>query len=165
MTTLTNYELELLLDLGQWYVDQVRDAIRNKPIKRKSLHNPDGFEAVVNASGRLAESIREELTDDQLEVYALGYIEKLVFGQPPGERVELSEIESWLAAKGLDYNPNTVQRNIRDVGTSIWNQYNGENSGLLSDIPIEDKIQELKKNLLLFKVDQLSNELAEQFVA
>lgn len=162
---MTVYEREILNDLGRWYVERVKDAIMNKPIRRKSVANPDSFEATVNASGRLKESVREELTEEALNVYALSYIDKLVFGQPPGERVEVTAIESWLASKGLDYNANTVTRYISKFGNSIWLEHEGKNSGLLLDIPLEQKIQEVKEKLLLRTIDEIRSDFITTFAA
>ncbi len=162
--SITLYELELLSELGEWYIGRVRDAIEHKPIKRKSISKPDGFEATVDATGKLKSSLRKELKNGQeLEVWCLAYIDKLIFGQPPGEKVEVSEIETWLAAKGLDYNSTTVARNIRAVGSSIWNQFHGANSGLLSDINVEAKVNEVKQKLLLKTVEEIKQEFATAF--
>ncbi len=160
---ITIYETEILNELGDWYIAKVKDAIEHKPIKRKSVHNPDGFEAPVNATGKLAASLRKEVDPAMLEVWCLSYIDKLIFGQPPGEKVEVSEIETWLSAKGLDYNSTTVARNIRAVGNSIWNQFHGANSGLLSGINIEAKANEIKQKLLLKTVEEIKQEFSQAF--
>jgi hypothetical protein len=162
---ITLYEEDLFADFGNWYVEEVKKAILTKPIKRKSLHNPDGFEAVVNASGRLHDSIHSIVTEEAIEVYALSYIDNLIYGQPPGASVQLTEIEQWLEAKGLDYNPRTVTKNIRQVGTSIWNEFNGENSGLLLDIPVAEKIEEMKSKLMLRSIDEVKHDLISQLAA
>lgn len=162
---MTVYEQQLFNDFGLWYAEEVKKAIKNKPIKRKSISKPDGFESVVNASGQLHDSVRHEVTDQEVNVYALSYIDKLIFGQPPGERVEVSEIEKWLEARGLNYNARTVTRNIRAVGSSIWNEFEGRNSGLLLDIPLEQKIEELKQQLLLRSVEEIKSDFIETMKA
>ncbi len=160
---MTVFEENILKDFSQWYIDHVKHAIETKPIKRKGKGTGE-FEAVVNASGRLANSLRDELTDEQLNIYALAYIDKLVFGEAPRQsNFALFEIEQWLAVKGLDYNPVSVATNIDRFGSTIWQQHQGGNSGLLADIPLAERIEQLKQSLILRNTEQLIQDLLQPF--
>lgn len=152
---MTLFEQEALQSLADSYIDQFKNAIKNKPIKRKSVANPEGFEAVANASGRLAESPRVEMTENSMDIYVLAYIDELVYGKAPGEKVSQLEIEKWLEAKGLNYPASAIVKNIKDFGNSIFLEHQGANSGLLDDINIESKLEETKQKLILKKITDI----------
>lgn len=160
---MTVFEQNILKDFGQWYVDAVKNAIKTKPIARKGKGVGE-FSSVVNASGQLANSLRFELTDEQLNVYALTYIDSLVFGVPPRKSdFNMMEIEQWLAVKGIDFNPANVATNIDRFGTTIWQKHQGANSGLLGDIPLVERIEQLKQTLVLRSSEQLIQDLLKPF--
>lgn len=152
---MTIFEQEALQSLADSYIEQFKDAIKNKPIKRKSVANPEGFEAVANASGRLADSPRVEITETSLDVYVLAYIDEIVYGKAPGGRVEKLEIEKWLEAKGLNYSASAIVNNIKDFGNSIFLEHQGGNSGVLDDINIDSKLEETKQKLILKKITDI----------
>lgn len=152
---MTIFEQEALQSLADSYIEQFKDAIKNKPIKRKSVANPEGFEAVANASGRLADSPRVEITDTSLDVYVLAYIDEIVYGKAPGGKVEKLEIEKWLEAKGLNYSATSIVNNIKDFGNSIFLEHQGGNSGVLDDINIDSKLEETKQKLILKKITEI----------
>lgn len=161
---MTVYERNLLEELGQWYATQVKDAIKNKPIQRKT-NAQGGFSAVANATGRLAESLRYEVSEEAVEVFALDYIDKLVFGQPPSrlDNVSVFEIEEWIRAKGLDLSATSVMTNLQKNGSSIWQQWQGENSGLLNDISLEEQIEQVKQKLALKSISDIQSDFFNQF--
>ena len=162
---MTIYEAQILTELADWYVAEVRKAIETKPIKRRSKGLGD-FEAVANNTGMLAKSLRRELTNEAVNVYAMSYIDKLVFGQQPGTFTSpLYEIEQWLAQRGLEYNSATIAQNIDRYGSSIYQRYQGANSGLLDDIPLLDKIEQVKKQLALKKIEDIRTEIMRAFAA
>ena len=92
--------------------------------------------AIINndmvATGALLNSVRYEesnlLEQTTISIYALDYIVGLNDGVAPGERPypEISEIETWLASKGLDLNPHAVRNSIIAKGTT-WYQQGGSN--------------------------------------
>ena len=149
------FEQEALQSLADSYIEQFKDAIKNKPIKRKSVANPEGFEAVANASGRLADSPRVEITETSLDVYVLAYIDDIVYGKAPGAKVDKLEIEKWLEAKGLNYSATSIVKNIKDFGNSIFLEHQGGNSGVLDDINIDSKLEETKQKLILKKITDI----------
>ncbi len=161
---MTVYEQNLLEELGQWYADQVKDAIKNKPIER-STKAQGSFSAVANATGRLAESLRFEVSEEALEVFALDYIDKLVFGQAPSrlDNVSVFEIEEWIRAKGLELSSVSVMYNLQKNGSSIWQKWQGENSGLLNDISLEEQITQVKEKLVLKTTADIKSDFFSQF--
>jgi hypothetical protein len=152
---MTVFETELLNDLADSYIEQFKNAVKTKQISRKSVANPEGFNAVANASGRLADSPRVELTETSLDVYVLAYIDDLVYGKAPGTKVEKLEIEKWLEAKGLNYSAGSIVKNIKDFGNSIFIEHQGANSGLLDDINLDAKLLEVKQKLILKKITEI----------
>lgn len=163
---MTIFERELLNDLGQWYADQVAEAIRRKPIARKTKSQGE-FSAIANASGKLSQSLRTELDETSLKVYALAYIDKLVFGQPPSrlDDTTVFEIEQWLNVKGLEFSAVSVMNNLQKSGSSIWQKHQGANSGLLDDIPLMDKIEEVKRSLVLKSIEDIRSDFVSNFNA
>ncbi len=154
---MTIFEQEIFNEIAQDYIQQFKNAIQTKPVKRKTKAKGD-FEAVVNASGNLANSPRIELTENELNIYVAGYIDQLIYGQAPS-RVDTTvfEIENWMNSKGLEYSAVSVLDNLQKYGNSIFQKFNGEDSGLLSDINIEGSIEKAKQNLILKKIKEITN--------
>jgi hypothetical protein len=113
--------------------ERIADTIRNKPIKRHTGMK-GSFEAPVSASGNLADSIEYEIGDNQITILANSYIDNVLFGTPPGRSsATLSEIELWIAHKGLDLTPHGVLRGLELNGSSIWQEWQGAETNLLED--------------------------------
>lgn len=160
---LTIFEKSLFEDLANDFIAQVKNAIQTKQVTRKTKAKGQ-FSSTVNASGRLANSLRMELDDAGLSVLCLSYIDALVYGAPP-QRIETTvfEIENWLNVKGLDYNAANVMSNLQKYGSSIFQEHNGQNSGLLDDVNIDSKLETLKQKLTLKMVEEISSQIVEQF--
>jgi hypothetical protein len=160
---LSIFEQALFQDLANDFIGQVKNAIKNKPVRRKTKAK-GSFSATVNASGKLADSLRVEIDDEGLSVICLAYIDQLVYGAPP-QRIETSvfEIERWLAIKGLDYNPVNVMTNLQKYGSSIFQEHQGANSGLLEDVNIEEKVRKVRERLTLKMIEEISSQIIEQF--
>lgn len=145
---LTLFEQQALREVADDFASQVVDAIKNKPIRRRSRKPGVGiFEAPVNATGRLANSVQPQFTDEGIQVLALAYIDNLIFGQAPGQAPNVMEIEKWLMAKGLNYSPAGIVKQIYKYGNSIFAEHQGEDSGLLADVNISGSIEKLKEKL------------------
>lgn len=169
---LTLYEKYLFEDLANDFIDQVKNAIKNKPIKRKRVLKDESgqptyqsFESVVNASGRLSDSLHKTIDDTGISVICLAYIDELVKGKPPSKvNASVFEIEQWMAIKGVDsISSYTVMSNIEEFGTSIFREHQGGDSGLLSDVSFESKLQQVKEKLTLKMVEEISSQITEQF--
>lgn len=151
-----------MLTLGQQLVIEnfakeliklLQDVIKNKPIKRVSRRKVKGryvdktFESPVNASGNLARTLRYELTDTSLSIYANDYIYDLIWGKPPSKTAMSvdhnldNKIKDWMQVKGInaigideDTLSSLITRKIQKFGSSIYLAYHGQNSGLLENI-------------------------------
>lgn len=134
-------------------IKMIQDVIRTRPIKRISRRRVNGkyidksFEAPVNASGDLAKTLRYELTETNLIIYANDYIYKLIWGQPPSTSAMDNDhnlegkIKSWMSSKGIesatmsdDNLSHLIANKIQKFGSSIYLAHHGKNSGLLENI-------------------------------
>ena len=154
---MTIFEQQLFEQLAEDFISQVKMAIKTKPIQRKTKAQGE-FSSVVNASGRLADSLRSEITENKINVYALAYIDNLIYGQAPSQ-VETSvfEIENWMIDKGLEFNAVSVFNNLQQYGNSIFQKFQGGNSGLLDDIDLTSHIDKIKEQLILKKITEITN--------
>lgn len=140
----------------------VVDAIKNKPITRYTK-SKGKFSSVVNASGRLASSVRYTTDENGFKIYAYDYIDALIYGRKPtsggGDGAVLRAIREWLPAKGLDLNPYAVTSNIHKYGTSIWQEHHGKDSGLLANAINESVISRIRTELATAYVKELVGEI------
>ena len=162
---LTVYENYLLEDLARDIISQVKNAIENKPIKRKTKAK-GSFEASVNASGKLANSLRFEINEYSLKIYCLAYIDNLIYGQAPS-RIDTTvfEIENWINSKGLELNAVSVLENLQQYGSSIFQEFQGSNSGLLADVSFESKLNQVREKLVLQVVEKVKEDFKTQIKA
>ena len=122
---------EVLAKFGERITQQLKEDIKNKPLPRRG-----GKSFVANASGDLADSVRYEVTNSSLKIYANNYIYYLMFGRKPGKRPPREVIVKWIQDKGIqsDIPVNSlaflIQRAIGQNGTTLY----PTGSTLLSDI-------------------------------
>ncbi len=158
-------ENELRL-LAEDFAEQVRSQIKTKMVRRRSRKPGVGiFQSPVNASGKLAASVHHEWTDEGIDVLCNDYIDKLIFGQAPGEEVSTLDIEQWLRDKGLDgqFNARTIAMQIQAYGSSIWQEHKGKDSGLLEDVDITKGIESLQLRLTKVYADLVAANIIETF--
>jgi hypothetical protein len=160
----TLFEEQCLREVADEFSRQVVNAIKTKKIRRRSRKPGRGiFEAEVNATGKLAESVHHEFTDEGIQVLCNSYIDKLIFGQPPGEPVNVSDLQKWIDAKGLDYDAQSLARQIYLYGSSIYAEHQGQDSGLLSDVDISNNISRLQEKLTSKYADEIALKLVNEF--
>lgn len=141
---------DVLHKYGEKIVEKLRDDIKNKSLPRRG-----GKSYVANASGNLAESIKYEVNNGSLKVYANNYIYYLVFGRKPGKRPPREVIVQWIKDKSIQSDipiqslAYLIQRSIGDNGTTLY----PSGSTLLSDIINESLINDLKSDLFTEIVD------------
>lgn len=129
---------DLLNQFGQRIVTVLQSDIRNAPTTQYGS---------VNASGRLANSIRYEVTTGVLRVFSLDYIYYLQHGRKPGKFPPRQPILDWIKDKGIrrdKISANSlaylIQRKISQKGTTIFQQggstlvSNTVNAGLVSEL-------------------------------
>jgi hypothetical protein len=153
---------ELILDeVGRVVSDRLVNDIKTKRVTKYGA---------VNASGKLAESVRYDVTNsgETLRVYAEDYIYYLVHGRKNGKRPPKQAIRDWIDAKGItpdgiskDSLAFLIARKIGESGTTIYQQ---GGSDLVSDIITDELViqvkQELQDRLIaLFQSDLVGIEL------
>lgn len=150
METLT----EQLNRIGQALVDKLKEDIKTKPVTKYG---------VVNASGKLADSVRYEVYDNGVRVYALDYIYYLQFGRKFGKFPPRSVIRKWIDDKGI--NPTDISkdslafliaRKISRQGTTIFQQ---GGSDLVSGVIESEFFTNLTQQLIDTFVAELSSEI------
>ena len=111
---------EYLNKLGQELTDRLVKDIQTKRVTKYGA---------VNASGRLAKSVRYDVKNSTLTVYAEQYIGALEFGRKPGKKPPRDVIRKWIDEKGIIPNGISkdslaflIQRKIGEEGTTIWQQ-------------------------------------------
>lgn len=124
----------------------MRDNIRNKPIKRRT-ENKGQFEAIVNASGELANSLDYHIDGYTLYITANEYWREVVYGQEPGVIPDVASIAKWLQDKSLSLSPQRVAMNIGYFGNSIFQEHQGENSGLFDEATDQSILSDFNQKL------------------
>jgi hypothetical protein len=153
---------ELILnEVGRVVSDRLVNDIKTKRVTKYGA---------VNASGKLAESVRYDVTNngETLRVYAEDYIYYLVHGRKNGKRPPKQAIREWIDAKGIspdgiskDSLAFLIARKIGEVGTTIYQQ---GGSDLVSDIITDELVIQVKQELndrliALFQSDLVGIEL------
>ena len=137
-------------DLAKKIVQEVRHILKTKPIQRKSVRTKEGkvttstFSAPVSASGKLASSVRFEVTDTHINIYGESYIYTLIYGRKPTKNSGSGEvskgIRKWISSKNIssDISENQlvylISRKIHKYGNSIYLFSGSNNSGLLDNV-------------------------------
>ena len=128
--------------LGKQIVDQLRADLQAK--------NLTGFGPSV-ATGELLNSIRYEVTEDALRVYAFDYIYYLEKGRKPGKRPPTAALIPWVFAKGMadtDKEARSIAfliaRKIGQKGTTIF-QRGG--SDIVSGVVSDDLIRQIMTDI------------------
>ena len=139
-------------------IQRFKEAIRSKPIPRKSAYKGE-FSAVANASGRLAESAEVIIDDYSLKLIAFDYWQTLAYGRAPGSVPNVDSIQEWIINKNLDLNANSTALNIGFFGTTIWQKFQGANSGIFSEVVNESIIEMISDRLIFDYVNDVTQTL------
>lgn len=124
---------EYLNKLGLELTDRLVKDIQTKRVTKYGA---------VNASGRLAKSVRYDVKNSTLTVYAEQYIGALEFGRKSGKKPPRDVIRKWIDEKGItpkdgiskDSLAFLIQRKIGEEGTTIWQQGGSDLvSGIFND--------------------------------
>lgn len=139
--------LELKLDaFGKQIVDRLKDDIKNKRVTKFGS---------VNSSGKLADSVRHEVTANGLTIWANDYIYYLIHGRKPGKFPPKAPILQWIKDKPInsDIKPESlaflIQRKISKKGTTIFQQGGSDLlSGITESEFFTNIVDELSESLL-----------------
>lgn len=166
----------LIEKLAESIIDNLKNELLTKPIQRKSVRYKDGvrtesaFQSPVSASGRLVKSLRYEITDTEMVVYADDYIYFSVYGRKPSVNGTkpgklIDRIKQWILDKGIT---STVEQNqlaylitrkIHREGSSIYLFSGKKNTGLLENV----LTQQMYKDFTDKFTKQLEIDIAEDF--
>ena len=149
---------QILMSLGERIVAQLKEDIAKKPITKYGA---------VNASGALLNSIRFDVVNGVLRVYALDYIYYLEKGRAGGKAPPRDAIVKWIQDKGIQSTlpvnslAYLIQRKIAKEGTLIYQQ---GGSDLVSGIINQGLIDGLKSDLFNAIVDSSVTQIRSNIV-
>jgi hypothetical protein len=138
-------------------VAEIKHVLKTKPLTRKSVRYEGGvrtestFQSPVSASGKLANSVRFELTDTELIIYAEDYIYFSIYGRRPTKTDGtgfVDKIKQWIKDKGIQSTIDNdtlaflISRKIYREGNSLYLFSGKKNSGLLENIITSQMINE-----------------------
>ena len=148
------FDLEKRLNqIGQQLTDRLRDDILNKPLTTFGS---------VSASGKLAASVRYEVSGGGLKVFALDYIFQIEFGRRPGKFPPLDALKDWVVIR--NFAPDLPMssriflagRSIAQKGTTIFQQ---GGSNLIKDIADSDFFVNITKEMEAEFVKDITSEI------
>lgn len=150
---------DILEKFGITATEALVNAIKTKLIARRGASG--SFNSVVNASGRLADSIDFVVTGSKLTIRGEDYIYYLENGRKPGKRPPKDVILKWIDDKGIvprdgiskDSLAFLIGRRMAKEGSTIY-QAGGSDlvSGILND-QFVDSLQSEFMNLLTIEVE------------
>jgi len=165
----------LLEQFAQKVITDLRIVLKTKPIPRKSVKYEQGkriektFSAPVSASGRLANSLRYEITDTQLIIWGEDYIYFSIYGRAPttkaGSGTVKDKIKQWIKDKGItsDISENQlaylISRKIHREGNSIYLFSGKKNTGLLDNVITNEMIKDFNDKF----TKQIEADIAAEF--
>lgn len=136
----------ILTKYGSQISADLKDFIQSKPLTKYG---------VVNASGDLWKSVRQDQKDFVLRIYALDYIYYIEKGRKPGKRPPKKAIREWLdvkpkfaslEAKEKDSLAYLIAKKIGEEGTTIYQQ---GGTKLLDDILTDELKGNIQSELIL----------------
>ena len=134
----------ILNKYGSLISAELVDMIQRKPVTKFG---------VVNASGKLKDSVHFTVANNVMQVKALSYIYYLEKGRKPGKRPPMKVIEQWITDKGLILEGISkkslaflIARKIGEEGTTIYEQ---GGSTLIADIVDDEMRGQIQSQLIL----------------
>ena len=173
---LTLSQQVIIENLAEKIIDNLRKELLTKPIPRKSVRYEKGvrkettFQAPVSASGRLVKTLRYEITDNEMVIYADDYIYYSIYGRKPSVNGTkpgklIDSIKQWILDKGITSTINQNQlaylitRKIHREGNSIYLFSSKKNTGLLENVLTDQMYKEFSDKF----TKQLEIDIADEF--
>lgn len=154
---LTVFERTALKEFADEYVKQFKKAVYKKKVARRRTLLPTRFSATVNSTGNLAESIKYKISKNgELNFTTAEYLYWLIYGRKPdNKRPPIAAIEAWMRSKGIKtdkedkygVSPWAIANSIAKKGSTIYRNYKGEPSSLLSSIPVDSMLDKLYEKM------------------
>lgn len=154
----TTDTLNILAEYGQEISERLRDDIRNKRVTRYGA---------VNATGALAFSVRYEVNDKGLTVYAAEYMEEVNRGRKPGKFPNIQDIKDWIDDKGLSYDipidslAYLIARKIAKFGTVAYQQ---GGTDLVEDIITPAYVEEIRQDIGEAIVKEITSSIIDAYL-
>lgn len=145
---------EEILSIMEELARQYSKALKNKPIQRigRKDNKPYSFTAVPYSSGKLANSVQVDAYYLKYNISALHYVHYIEYGRRPGTYPPVNAISQWMKKKGFAGSTYPIARSMYEYGSTIYQRYKGENSGIFDEIDIDKamkKIEEAISNSVL----------------
>jgi hypothetical protein len=150
---------DILEKFGITATEALVNAIKTKLIERQGANG--SFRSVVNASGRLADSIDYVVTGSRLTIRGNDYIYYLENGRRPGKRPPKDVIRKWIDDKGIVPRDNIskdslaylIARKMGEEGSTIYKAGGSDLvSGIFND-QFVDSLQSEFMNLLTVEIE------------
>lgn len=154
---LNQEQKDILSGFGQQIVDQLKTDIKEKRVTKYGA---------VNASGDLANSVRFEVTDRGLKVFAEDYIYYLEHGRKPGKFPPLDSIKQWIEEKNLTFDipidslAFLIGRKIARKGTTAWEQ---GGTDLVADVLTTELIDQILSSLSDAFVKEITSDILASY--
>jgi hypothetical protein len=155
-------------------VAEIKNVLKTKPLTRKSVRYEGGvrtestFQSPVSASGKLANSVRFELTDTELIIYAEDYIYFSIYGRRPTKTDGtgfVDKIKQWIKDKGIQSTIDNdtlaflISRKIYREGNSLYLFSGKKNTGLLDNVITNEMIKDFNDKF----TKQIEADIAAEF--
>ena len=169
-TAFTIFEAEAIRQFAEEYILQFKKAVETEKIKRVTP-SKGGFVSVANASGKLANSGEWKFDGVHLDIAVNSYVRYIIFGRGARQGGEknnnkppFTEIEQWMKEKGISgVSPWAIINAIAKNGSSIFQQFRGQPSNLLDNIPLDEMINELAEKLLTDIGNNITTEVLNEY--
>lgn len=149
---------QILHRYGEFIVEKLRTAIKEKPVTR--------FGA-VNASGDLAASVRYEVNARGLKVFAADYIYNVEYGRAPGKFPPREAILSWIENKRLSFDipinslAFLIGRKIAQKGTVAFQQ---GGTDLVADVITPTLLEEIRQEFAEGLIKEIRSEILAAYL-
>lgn len=147
----------ILIGYGEYIVAELKSAIKDKQATK--------FGA-VNASGDLYNSIRYEVDNKGLRVYALDYIFNVEYGRAPGKFPPREAILKWIDEKNLTFDIPVnslaflIARKIARKGTEAFIQ---GGTDIVADVITPNLIEEIRQEFAGSLIYSIESDLLKAY--
>lgn len=157
---LSPQQQDILKYYGELIVTRLRNDILNKKVTKYGS---------VTASGQLAQSVRYEVDESGLRIYANDYIVYLQDGRRPGKFPPKQPILDWIDDKGIQFNDIKkeslaflIQRKIANEGTTAFIQ---GGTDLVSGVLTPELIKQILNSFRDDYIKSIKSDIVEALAA
>lgn len=118
-------------------------------------------------TGKTHDSVRAVVKNKVLTILAAEHIQNLETGVPSGTLPDLRDLENWIEERGLNLSARSVQQNIFESGSLLFQgkdrRFTGQQSGVLTDVINPELTEEISNAFSNLVLDQVSTTLKNEF--